>query len=191
MAIGAQSNRGNGSVLGYLNGPWWYKDNVSFKEKVYAIDLPSQLPGTTQSSTLWSYIYIVSEWAGKQSGMFINLYHWNLDVSNATNDPGDNLRWNWPIQQSFYYPGADIAYMDAEDIVHHCGIYVPRLGYTGQQINYNLDLTALFQCASNKGLFEVPMPAGIHPIKGIHWAVEGTGINGALWIAVHDMKMLN
>ena len=131
----------------------------------------------------------MSEWSGKRRGLFINLYHWNFDVSNSFNDPGDHLHWNWPIQESFYYPGADIAYMDAEDVLHHCGINVPRLNYAGQQINYKLDLTALYQCASDDNLFDIPMPFGIHPIKGVHWATEGTGINGALWIAVHNMRM--
>jgi hypothetical protein len=137
----------------------------------------------------------MSEWGGKQRMLFINLFHWNLDVSDSEGDVGNHLHWNWPIQQSFYYPGADIAYMDAEHIQQYCGIYVPELIYIGDEYPYNLDLTALFQCASgnnteNKNLFDVAMPPGSHPIKGVHWAVEGTGVNGWLWIAVHDMKML-
>jgi hypothetical protein len=79
--------------------------------------------------------------------------------------------------------------MDAEDMLHFCGFDVPRLTYVNQQIDYGLDLTTMFQCASDQGLYEVAMPGGIHPIKGVHWAVEMTGVNGALWISVHDMKM--
>ena len=93
------------------------------------------------------------------------------------------------MQESFYYPGVEYAYMDAEDVNSLCGFSVPRLTTIGQEISYDLNLQSLFQYASNLGIYETPMPYGYHPIEGVHWGVEMTGENGWLWPSVHDMEM--
>lgn len=190
LSLGAEQFRGNGSPPGYLN--WLGRPRkVAFKARLWDFKLPSPVsPG--QPATLVFYVYFRTSWGSKSRGLFITLAHWNFDNSDAA-DPARQFtpfRWNWPMQESFFHPGVDWVFIDAEDIQPLCGFSVPRLTSIGQEISYNLDLQALFQCASNLGGFEVPMPGGIRPIEGVHWAVEMSGENGWIWPSVHDMKML-
>ncbi len=92
------------------------------------------------------------------------------------------------MQESYFYPGAEFAFIDAEDVQSHCGISVPRLTSVGQEITYNLNLWWLFQCISNLNGWDSPMPS-FPAILGVHWAVEMTGVNGKLWTSVHDMQL--
>ncbi len=89
MGLGAQFNRGNGSVPGYINGQPWDKHTVTFKEKVYAIDTPI---ANGHAPTMASYIVFLTQWAGKRRGLFISLYHWNID--NSSQNSIGTFRWN-------------------------------------------------------------------------------------------------
>ncbi|MHB9102623.1 MAG: hypothetical protein ACYC2E_14030, partial [Sulfuricella sp.] len=157
--------------------------------KIYDFKAPDPFPGGQRgTSNFW--IYIIAEWPDVWGRpvphmLFIDLFHWNIE-----NHLAGALDWNWPIQEDYLYPGADLAFFDAEDVAISCGITVPRLESIGQQITYNLDLQGLFQCASDHGLFRDAMPTTSNlPIRGIHWANEGTGVNGWLWTSVHAMTM--
>ena len=161
--------------------------SVQFKARLWDFKLPTGVG--TQPATLAFYLVAKTSWSGKPRGLFITLAHWNIDWSSAS-EADVSTKWNWPMQESFFHPGVAFAVIDAEDVNAHCGISVPRLTTIGQEISYDLDLQSLFQCASNLGLYEAPMPFGFHPIEGVHWAVEMTGENGWLWPSVHDMKMV-
>jgi hypothetical protein len=106
------------------------------------------------------FMLVTGEWNGIKRALFINLFHDGLNVSGPdSNTPNGGHRvWNWPMLESHYYPGFDIAYLDAEDMSSLCGMFVPRITTPGQQITYTIDLQAAFQCASNRGLFVTPIP---------------------------------
>ena len=96
------------------------------------------------------------------------------------------------MQESFYHPGMEWVFVDAEDVGYYCSGYsVPRLTTINQQISYDINLQTLVQCFSNWNGWDTPMPAsGALPIHGVHWSVEMSGVNGWIWPSVHDMKMV-
>lgn len=187
LSVGAERNRGNGSALGYMNFGFFPQHFLKFKARLWDFKLPS--PVGAQPATLAFYLLATTSWAGKKRGLFITLAHWNLDWSSAS-VAETNAKWNWPMQESFFHPGTEFFFIDSEDVNSHCGISVPRLTSIGQEISYDLNIEALFRCASDDlGGFEDPMPGGILTIEGVHWAVEMTGEDGWLWPSVHDMQM--
>jgi hypothetical protein len=185
LSIGAERYRGNGSALGYMNLAG-SKHCVKFTTKLWDFKLPS--PVGSQPAVLAYYLLLKTSWGGMPRGLFITLAHWNIQNSSATTFV-KKAKWNWPIQESFYHKGSEFAYMDAEDVNSLCGFSVPLLTTIGQEISYDLDIQALFRCASNLGGYSASMPYGYLPIEGVHWAVEMTGDNGWLWPSVHDMEM--
>ncbi len=72
------------------------------------------------------------------------------------------------MQESFYYPGADIALMDAEDVYDLCGFSMTRLRNKYDSAYYMVVLDDLYRCASDKGPFDTPMPSTAVPITGVH-----------------------
>ena len=193
VSVGAQANRGNGVAVGALNN-LLRPHNVRFTANLFDWK-------TSDSSIMWAFVYAISEWpdeTGKttQHGVFRTLKHMGegSDYSGPEN-PGHPFDWNWPIRESFFYPGVDWGFIDSEDLnsgptAWHCGFTVPAMTEKLTDYRFNVNLQKLFECASNRGLFRTPMPAiGELPIKGVHWAVEMTGEEAFLWLAVHGMEM--
>lgn len=192
MAIGAHDTRGNGGLVGALNPTAGVPSKVSFTAKMYDYKVPAADPVWGVGATLFRLV-AVAQWkdgAGRDVPRMIqvNLFHDNL------NDGFIGRGWNWPLQQAFYFPGADIAYMDGEKVAWYCtGYSLPaQFSSIGQTINYDIDLQKLFKCASDWGLFRDPLPTTSNVmLRAVHWAVEGVGSNGWLWVAVHNMQMHN
>lgn len=193
MSIGAAHNRGNGSVLGYMNYQY-APSTVEWTSKVWDVYENSQID-------YWASIHFfitTAEWGGKTRMIQIALYH-ESDLGNGAeihySDPangnyGLHYHWNWQTQESFWYPGADAAFMDAEDMYTLCGFSMTRLRNKNDSANYSVVLDDLFRCASDLDLFDEDMPvSNAVPITDVHWANEGTGSNVALWTSVHNMKM--
>lgn len=59
----------------------------------------------------------------------------------------------------------------------------------GQELDYDLNLSELFHCASNLGLVLAPMPAEPMPVRGIHWVNKGPGESGVLWMSLHGVDV--
>ena len=200
MAVGAERDRGNaGLAPGVINYAPGYK-RVQFKAKLWGptpLDLPVKFPETpeypdTQDPSLVFNLVAITSWGGKKRGLQVSLARWLIEYSDAT-DFERQWKWNWPMQESFYYSGAEWAFIDANDIQSHCGFSVPSLTTVGQQISYDINLHDLFRClgSSTKNGWSAVIPTTqVLQITGVHWAVEMTGDGGALWTSVHDMKML-
>lgn len=198
IAIGGERNRGNDGIgVGTLNQSGGYK-RVQFKAKLWDMINPTKLPTTperpvTSEPSIAFYVTAKTTWGGKARGVQLTLYHWGIENSKIPPDPpafAAQEKWNWPMQESFYHPGVEWAFIDAEDVQYFCpSLSVLRLTTKGQQISYNINLESLFQCLSNNNAWDTPMPGSILTISGVHWAVEMSGVNGALWTSVHDMKM--
>lgn len=201
VSIGAQKNRGHSSDIGALNSST-RPNTVKFKAKIFDFMEPDPV-GSQTDGGLWFFLFAITEWGGKQRGIFINLKHLGdeTDWSESMFD-GSKFWWNWPIQESFYYPGVDWAYIDTEDFggtynwpyyAQRCLISssdAPAMVSTGVDYQFELDLEELFRCASARGLFQSTMPQyTVLPIKGVHWGVEMNGEDGYIWAAVHDMQM--
>ena len=192
LGFGEFSARGNrGGPIAYLNPSADRPSVLTFGSRLWGARRPDPIPShgapVTQPPTLASYVYVVANWGAYAKGIFVLLYHDNLETSLPPHRPAVN-KWQWPIADSVFYNGAEIAYVDAEDVDYYCGFPIPFL-LVGEDVDYRIDLTLLFRCMSDQGLFSEPLPATQDiPITQILWANEATGVNGGIWIDVHDMK---
>lgn len=185
VAIGAQNDRGNAGYVGWMNKSGAPK-RTTWNSTV------SMATATGTEDLNYHYVMAIAEWGERRRMLFVHLFHYNFETSNSTNLKGLHRHWNWPAKNSFYYPGADIAFIDAEDIVTHCGSgvgTVPRITSLGVKTSYSLNWEALFGCMSDNDFFDTPMPASDDvPLLGVHWGVELFG-DAAIWTIVEDMKM--
>jgi len=199
MSIGAQNGRGNSSLITTINDSS-APQTLIWTSKVWSVFLPDGSGATNH------YLIINARW--KRGGsvdpnkiithqMQLLLFHPGFDASwydaqtqTFTNHVQES-KWNWPSQGSFWYPGADIAFMDAEDANLGCpGVTVPAITVVPSEQAYSLNIGNLLRCASDNGLFSSPMPFTAVPITGIHWANEVTGMGDPkLWVSVHGMRM--
>src|SRR5690606_1647568 len=109
--------------------------------KLWPLDPPD--PGGTPAQVF--YITAVAEWAGKPRGIQIALFHWGKEFSNAAANPPTFIKykWNWPMKESFYHPGAEWAFMDAEDVQAFCGGFsIPAIA-ENTQVTYDINLQTL------------------------------------------------
>ena len=185
------SDRGNaGRPLGYLQpSSSAYPSVLSFAAQLWGAGPPTPIPGGSQPATLASYVWILANWGTKPKAIFITLYHYNIQNSVPPGDPA-RYHFNWPITQSALYPGAEIVYLDAEDVDEYCGFGVPTLIHR-QDVDYIIDMTALFRCVDDRLLFTERMPpTNDIPVTQVLWANESTGVDGYLWVDIHDQRML-
>ena len=191
LGFGEFSARGNRDrPIGYLRpSSNTHPSVLTFGARLWQAIPPTPISGGTQPATLASYIWLLANWGTKPKAIFITLYHWNIQNSVPPGNPAI-YHFNWPITQSALYPGAEIAYIDAEDMAFYCRFAVPLL--TPQHdVAYRIDLTTLYTCVSDRGLFTEPIPANADiPVTQVLWANESTGVDGALWIDVHDQRMV-
>jgi hypothetical protein len=132
--------------------------------------------------------YGIASWDGVKRLLFVNL----LTTGDLARDeqPPSRLKWNWPLADSFYYPGAEVITFSSAQLARLCGIDVPRQSLQVGQQQYGVDITAVFGCASDQGLFSSPMPRYSDvDLDGFHWYLEAVGSTGALWIAVEDPRV--
>ncbi|MEM8932872.1 MAG: hypothetical protein AAGE94_16930 [Acidobacteriota bacterium] len=186
LGIGADSRRGNGARVGQLN-VWGGYGSTRSTVRIW------DLAGGPGSAALM-YNYAIAQWPRPDGQMvprivFVALYHYGLEHSTTTS-PGLHRHWNWKIPESFFHPGADIAFIDVEDIQRHCPSHasVP-LAQLNVDRQINLDWNVLFRCMSDKNLFDESMPTTPIDLLGVHWAVEVANQGSLIWASVHGMEM--
>lgn len=196
LSIGADSRAGNSSDVGAINPTSGVPHKVTFTARVWDFKAPEC--NTCQYAVATHRLWATSEWNGVPRMLFLNLFHWNIEArtedppGSGTTVPGQNVQWNWPIDEHYLHPGADIAFIDAEDTYSVCGFWVKRLKNIGDEHTYTINLHALFHCMATAGYFTDPIPATSNiPITGVHWVNENSGVNGWLWTSVHNMQMIN
>lgn len=166
VAIGAQYQRGNASNVGRLNVAGAPK-RTTWKSTV-------TMATATGSDTNYHFVMAIAEWDNRPRMLFVNLFHYMMDWSDSGKS-GEHHHWNWRAKLSFYYPGADIAFIDAEDIVTHCGSgvgTVPRITSLGVKESYSLNWEALYHCMGDNGHFDSNIPNSEVPLRGVHCGVE-------------------
>jgi len=195
MSIGAHSNRGNvdeagkSKLLGALNATPGVPHGVSFTTRLYEYQ---------KMRAAFYRLVVVAAWPDAQGRLLnrmvqLNLFHDGIDDSSPAGP--SKLRWSWPVADDTFYPGAEVVYFDAEDVDALCqGHPVKRLTASDRNadISYDIDLQPLYACAARWGGWSNGMPNTANvPITSVDWAVEGQSDNGALWVGVHDMRMMN
>jgi hypothetical protein len=132
--------------------------------------------------------YGIARWDGVKHLLFVNV----ISVDDLDYDalPPPKTRWNWPLEESFYYPGAEVAMVSSAQLARLCGIDVPPQQLAVGKMDYSVDITGIFACASDLNLFGTPMPAWQDvELDGFHWYLESVGTRGALWLAVEDPRV--
>ncbi len=195
LSFGAHKSRGNGKPIAAIHPSPGVPSHVSFTLKLW--DISSN--ATPMASELWT----VSSWGGITRMIFIAVGRSNLSFGHV------HRHWNWPIAQSFLAPGADIAYYDSEELEARCpgAMTATRDGRAvstslfstddhatnlGRDVSYDLDLEALYGCASADGSFDAPAPSTADiPVDGVFWSNEiaGRGSPSWLWTSVHGMDV--
>jgi len=190
LSVGAREETGNGMPVAFANqAVGTAPHRLQFTINIEAFESPATPDGGDGAAFV--SVLAVAQWRDIPRMLYINLLHFNRDIA----PPGSLGRvWNWPVAEHYFYPGADIAYFDAEHVDALCGISIPELApVAGTSIRYSLKLHRLFRCASRLGLFRDRMPnrhnAPNLPIQSVHWAIEAQGSEGQVWISVHDPHM--
>ena len=219
LGINAVNQRGNNEPIVQMNADYGVENSISFDIKLYDYKAPEN-----NSSAAFIYLYFTTQWQNPITHeminrmLFVTLGHTptvdlipnNSIVPKAPsqnfniNQAGLNLSWNWPIVESFFYPGADFAYMESEDVLNYCGFEVNSFDMPYREEGFNPDgsdaieksfminVAALFKCASNHQLFDSPMPNNeVLDINIVGWANEiGGGVDSHIWMAVSNMRTL-
>jgi hypothetical protein len=192
LSIGAHETRGNGKPVAWIAPPGHANplpEFIHFTAKVEAFT-PPQCDAC--APVIVFRMWAVAEWGGVPRMLFVDFFHEGLDSCSDAAPGGDcagAIDWNWPIEESYLFPGADLAFLDAEDVDRLCGFPVERLTSVGQEVEYDLNLGDLFHCASSLDLFLDPMPPEPVPVRGIHWVDEGQGESGLLWMSLHGVNV--
>jgi hypothetical protein len=209
LSIGAQQNKGQSKPVAYITNPPYSRyhsvDNVSFDATVYRYDKLDCRSGTSlicntplPDGTLGNKpgghagMYITAQWGGKNRQIFLDYFgEGSLELGAAP----QTRHWNWPIAESFLYPGAEIVFFDSMSLQSYCGITFPTLilptsptdPSTRRTTRYSFNASEVFACASRLGRFETPMPLNADiPLVGVHWYIETVGTKGGLWIAIEN-----
>ncbi len=127
-------------------------------------------------------LFIVAEWSGKPRAVYIDLFGEDqLDYSSET--PIRAL-FNWPIENSIYFPGAEIIIFSQKSIVEDCGFSLPPL--STNQTNFSIDLSEAFACAIPE--FETAPPEGAVEVTQIHWFIETYGTVGKVRVGFEQVN---
>jgi hypothetical protein len=188
LSIGAQHGRGNAGPVATISREGSARGTV-----VYDAGISSLVPlgcrnGTggicnTDSLGIHAGIYGIATWGGMPHLLFVDFY--GVGVQDYSMYAPGESKWNWPIADSFYYPGAEvITFVAGAQLSTYCGIDLPRYTTDLAQYRYAVDFGRLFACADSLGLVSPPMPSGDIALDGIHWYIEGVATLGTLGIEI-------
>jgi hypothetical protein len=199
LGIAIDRDRGNrGSAPAALNRSAAHvPDHVEFTARLRQVAIPRCDPKIcdgpdyferTGRGTVDFAFWAVAEWGGMRRMLFLDLVHFNRQYAGG--HAGSIYEWNWPVREDFLASGADLAFLEAEDLPALCGFGVPPLDRRPwRDVAYRIDLDRLFRCASDLGLFREPVPESPDlPVTTLGWKVEGFGTSGGIWATVHGMR---
>ncbi len=211
LSVGAQSNRGNTNPNGtarpvarfrFFNPQPTDIVRLQFDAQITTYSAFGCAPGTSGQCSgggYWGGIYLIAEWEGVQRMLQVLMADGGV-LSHDPGVPGDfaNGLWNWPVSQSFFYPGAEVGFVRVDPGIglDYCGISIPKLrpgfGFTGAgtKISYDLNVRRLFECAYELGTLhwsnDTYNPNQEILVKGIHWFVETYGTTGSISLTVSN-----
>ena len=107
----------------------------------------------------------------------------------STSSTAEHSDWNWPVMDSIYFPGADLAVVNIAALSQLCAINLPAT--TSSYTTYTVYATDIFKCVSDFGLFNDHMPTGTNVwLNGFHWFQESVGTAGSFWWTVEAASVL-
>lgn len=200
LSFGSHKGAGNSSYLGTLNRNAPSVDRLRFNMRASSYSAFSS--PTTSNVGVHAGIIVVAEWSSKANEdddpivypKFVLVDLLQTGVLAEGNNYSVNSKWNWPVEESLFFPGAEMAVTNAATVTNKCsGINILTLYTTGSQRSYDIDLTDLFECASDvlTGPFtNGGLPSGSINITGVHFFVEEANSEaGHLEIAVDSVRI--
>jgi hypothetical protein len=184
LSIGAQHGRGNAGAVASISRDGSPRGTIVFDAGISSLIPLGCRNGTgsicnTGSLGIHAGIYGIATWGGVPHLLFVDFY--GVGVQDYSMYAPGESKWNWPIEESFYYPGAEvITFVAGTQLSTYCGIDLPRYTTDLAMHRYAVDFGALFACADRLGLVAPPMPAGTIALDGIHWYIEGVATLGSL-----------
>jgi hypothetical protein len=184
LSVGAQRGHGNVGPVGYISRDGSPRGTIVFDagiSKYQALGCRNGTQSICNPSSLGIHagIWGSATWGGVPHILFVDFY--GFGVQDYSMDPPGESKWNWPVEESYFYPGAEILTLVAgTQLSNYCGIDLPRYTTDLARHRYRVDFGALFACVDRLGLISQPMPAGDIALDGIHWYIEGVATLGAL-----------
>jgi len=177
LAFGSSSTHGNVQPIALMDAAGYHRPHLKFNESVFDSDGQSYGHARLVLST--------SGWSDNIKRMIqIDLAETNF-TRNLGLENYSKAWWNWNLKNSYYYPGAVIAYWDASLLTSACNINLTSNSYqlsftntyhaSGGNANsiasYDIDLYRLIQCiADNSGWVNTapngPTPGPFQPSNG-------------------------
>jgi hypothetical protein len=197
LSVGAQNGAGTDGPIGVIDSENESRrqDRLQFDYEVVDYLPYSCLPETrdtcyAQYAGSHSGFFLLATWDGINRMLFVELWR-----SGHFAEPGygpASGKWNWPIRESVYYPGAEIATLPiGHPDVALCGLGLEPFteADVGAAKSYRVGASELYVCADALGLFSSEMPAGSIDLDGVHWFAESYGTDGYLWAALDRVRI--
>lgn len=196
LSIGAQNGAGTDGPIGVIDK--WdeaaRQDRLQFDYEVVDHLPYSCLPETAATCNpryagAHSGFFLLAEWEGINRMLFVEL--WRSGYFAAPNYGPASGKWNWPIAESVYYPGAEIATLPVgHPDVELCELALEPYSEAdmGASKSYLVSASDLYVCADALGLFSSEMPPGTIDLDGVHWFSESYGTDGYLWAVLDSVR---
>lgn len=184
VSVGAQNGHGNAGPVGYISTHGSPRGTIVFDAGISSYQALGCRNGTQSicnASTLGVHagIWGSATWGGVPHIIFLDFY--GEGVQNYEMYAPGESKWNWPIQDSFFYPGAElITFVAGTQLATYCGIDLPRYTTDFTKRRYRIDFGELLACADRLGLFSQSPPNGDIALDGMHWYIEGVATLGQL-----------
>ncbi len=192
ISVGAQNLRGNPGPVGTINLSGSPNGTIVFNARVPSYATPTCAPGTGEICNgpvlgVHLGVYGVASWGGKRRLIFLDLYS---EGSQDSSVGGPYVgRWNWPIADSVFFPGAEvIAMTTGSQLASACAMSIPALSLDGASHHYSIDFGKLINCANQRNLFSQAPPTGNFSLDGVHWYIEGVGTAGNVELSVKNIE---
>jgi hypothetical protein len=191
LSVGAHVGRGQTTAIAQMNTASPHSFKIQFQSWYYGSPTISCGAGTADicspaNTGVHAGFLAETTWDGTPRQVWVDLY--GNGLFGGSNPSKQNAKWNWPVQDSMFFPGADIALFNRTGLFTYCGISLPAIS-TSQTL-YTVYITDIFKCASDQGLFSQPMPSGNAPLNGFHWFEEAVGTAGHFYWTVNGAQAL-
>jgi hypothetical protein len=193
LAVGAQKGAGNSGDLGNLQlGSGSAADRLRFVTRIKSyqefpcpVGLVADCVNSNPAGVHVGF-FVSTEWGGTPRLLFVELFRDGVFLGQPQ---AQTSFWNWPVYDSFYWPGGEVGIITAAT-ARGCGLSVPDLVPAGGAVSFDIDLTDLFSCATANGVFSSSLPGGSHPIEGVHFFVESANAtSGSLEMTVERVYL--
>lgn len=184
LSVGAQYGRGNSTPVGVINSNLseTVQDRVQFGFEILAYS----------TVTGWSGVYLMAEWDGIPR--MIQVPFFRRGGLGGSSVEAATANWNWPVEQSIYFPGAEVAILPIGSTdISSCGLDIDEIetGDIGTTQYFDFNASEVFNCASDLGLItDMPENEDIY-LNGIHFYSETVGASGYIWAMIEDVIISN